>query len=292
MAIGETLGRHGSHITVAAAIAGQGIVTLLRGPDPVFALYAALIAGSVWAWHGRATQRASVIDGSMVQALTWDIHVKRRPAPSESELYREMTARMELTGRHVRASIGSHGLERVTMATSSELGGYSDARSTRYRARGHLWLGMRWFSPKHTCHLPAVLEHELAHLARRDTGKRVVVETAAVTATALAAGLLPTGSFALAALSAWLLTTLYHWWVEVACDLRAVRACGRQAVAELWRADLVLDRSRPLAFRIWGTLRALRTHPPLRLRVFCAVHTPLPASLAPTAHPLRAPAAG
>lgn len=47
MAIGETLGGHGSHITVAAAIAGQGIVTLLRGPDPVFALYAALIAGSV-----------------------------------------------------------------------------------------------------------------------------------------------------------------------------------------------------------------------------------------------------
>ncbi|MFJ8752204.1 M48 family metalloprotease [Streptomyces sp. NPDC102441] len=291
MATGETLGHYWSHITVAAAITGQAIVTLLRGPDPFFALYAALIAGGVWAWHGRAIQRASVADGWEIQALTWDIHVNRRPAPSDSELYRELTARMRQTGQHVRTGVGRHGLERITLATSSEPGGYSDARSTRHRALGHLWLGMRWFNPRHTRHLPAVLEHELAHLTRRDTTKRLVAETAAVTATALASGLLATGSFALTALGAWLLTTLYHWSVEIACDLHAVRACGREPVAEMWRADLALERSRPRALRIRGTLCALRTHPPLRLRVFCAMRLPVSTPLAPAAHPLHAPAA-
>lgn len=292
MATGEKLGHYWSHITVTAAIAGQALVTFLRGPEPVLALYTALIAGGVWAWHGRTIQRSSVTDGSIVQALTWDIHTKRQPAPSDSELYRELAVRMRQTGQHVRAVVGSHGLEHITLATSSEPSGYGDARSTRHRARGHLWLGMRWFMPKHTRHLPAVLEHELAHLARRDTGKRLVAETAAVTATALAAGLLPPGPFAATALVTWLLTTLYRWWVEIACDLHAVRACGREAVADMWRADLALDRARPRDSRIRGTLRALRTHPPLRLRVFCAMRLPVSTPLASAAHPLHVSVAG
>jgi Zn-dependent protease with chaperone function len=133
--------------------------------------------------------------------------------------------------------------------------------------------------PQHTRHLPAAVEHELAHLARRDTGKR------------LAAGLLAVGPFAATALGAWLLTTFFRWWVEIACDLQAVRACGREAVADMWRANLAHDRSssRPLASRVRGTLRALRTHPPLRLRVLCAMRLPVCASRAAAAHPLHAP---
>jgi hypothetical protein len=145
---GETLGHYWSHITVTAAIAGHAFATFLRGPGPALALYTALIAGGVWAWHGRAIQRSSVADGAIVQALTWNIHTKRRPAPSDSELFQELTVRMRQIGQHVRAVAGRHGLQRVTLATSSEeLDGYSDAHSTRHRAQGHLWLGMRWFIP-------------------------------------------------------------------------------------------------------------------------------------------------
>lgn len=55
--------------------------------------------------------------------------------------------------------------------------GSADARSTGHGHRGHVWLGMRWLHPRHTAHLPAVLEHELAHLQRRDTGKRIAAES-------------------------------------------------------------------------------------------------------------------
>ncbi|MFC8013953.1 M48 family metalloprotease [Streptomyces cinereoruber] len=82
---------------------------------------------------------------------------------------------------------------------------------------------------------PAVLEHELAHLQRRDTGKRIAVETAAVTMVVLASGLLPLPAFVLTTAIAGTLTVLYSWWGELACDLAAARVCGRTAVANMWR---------------------------------------------------------
>jgi hypothetical protein len=294
MAVGEALGRYWSHIAVTVTITGQAVATGRHGPEPAAAVYAALVAGGIWAWHGRVAQYSSVSGGQMVQALTWDIHVDRPTEPSDDDWYRQVASRMRQTGEHVRRSAARLGLERITLATSSTPARYSEASSTRQGSSGHVWLGMRWFHEAHTHHLPAVLEHELAHLRRRDSTKRLIAESSCLMATALAAGLLPLSTFALLAMGAclFLALALYRWWVELACDMHAVRACGRQAVTDMWRAELNLDRSRPRASKAWATLGALRTHPPLRLRIIWAERVPLPKSPVTGRHPLHAPATG
>ncbi|MFG2563560.1 hypothetical protein [Streptomyces sp. NPDC048496] len=147
-----------------------------------------------------------------------------------------------------------------------------------------MWLGTRWFHPRDTRHLPAVLEHELAHVRRADPRKRLIAETAAVSVTAFAAGMLPRPAFALAALTAWLGIGAFRWWGELASDAHAVRTCGRALVVGMWSADLAEERTMPWVFRSWHTLCALRMHPPLHLRRWFARRAPL--SLPASGHPL------
>ncbi|MGP3951207.1 hypothetical protein [Streptomyces sp. 7N604] len=286
MRMGERLGRCGAHIVVTVVLASQAISTALRGPQPAVAVYTALLAGGVWAWHGRHTHDRGVSSGYFAQSLTWDLFVRPRTLPENDHggLYTAMAERMRQTEHHVRIFAARHGLERISIALPSERGGFGDARSTRHGKRGHLWLGQRWFSPRYTRHLPAVLEHELAHLRRRDTRKRLLAETCAVSATTLAAGLLPLPAFAWAAGTSWLGIGAFRWWGELACDAHAVRACGRSPVADMWSADLAEERTTPLAFRTWTTLRVLHMHPPLRLRRWFARRVPL--SLPAADHPL------
>lgn len=291
MNLGDILQRHAGQAVAAAAITSQTIMTQLRGPSAGAAVALAVATGVLWAAQGRARQRSAIHMGPVAQALTWQVHAGQEPRQSDSETYRHLAARMRQTTEHVRRTTAQRGLEKVTLAVSSEPDSWADARSTGHGRRGHIWLGMRWLHPRHTAHLPAVLEHELAHLQRRDTGKGIVAESTAVMSVSLAAGLLPFPAFSLTAAAAWMLTILFHWWGELACDLAAVRVCGRSAVAEMWREDLERDRARSLWPRIWATARGLRTHPPTRLRVFFAEHAPMPSQ--PTAvpqHPLHVPA--
>ncbi|MGW0886253.1 hypothetical protein [Streptomyces sp. NPDC002671] len=88
-----------------------------------------------------------------------------------------------------------------------------------------------------------------------------------------------------------MLNTLFYWWGELACDLAAVRVCGRTAVADMWREDLDRERARSFLPRVWVTARGLRTHPPLRLWILCVEHAPLPEELGQTVHPLHTSAA-
>ncbi|MEV5887017.1 hypothetical protein AB0L74_30860 [Streptomyces sp. NPDC052020] len=95
------------------------------------------------------------------------------------------------------------------------------------------------------------------------------------------------------AAAAWMLTVLFHWWGELACDLAAVRVCGRSAVADMWREDRDRDRdrARSLPPRTWAMARSLRTQPPTRLRIFFAEHAPMPSQPAAVPqHPLHGPA--
>ncbi|MCL3999133.1 M48 family metalloprotease, partial [Streptomyces lavenduligriseus] len=248
----------------------------------------AMAAGGLWAAQGRARQKSAVSIGAAAQALTWQPHTGRGPRPSDSDTYRHLAARMRQTTEHVRRTTAERGLEKVTLATSDEAGSWADARSTGHRRRRHVWLGMRWLHPRHTPHPPAVLEHELAHLQRRDTGKRIAAESLAVTTASLAAGLLSLPAFILTAAAAWMLNTLFFWWGELACDLAAVRACGRTAVTAMWREDLDRERAHSTLLRIWVTARSLPTHPPIRLRILWAEHVPLPDVSGQEPHPLHA----
>jgi hypothetical protein len=285
MRMGEWLGDYGPHIVVTAVIASEAASTALYGPQAAVALYGALLAAGVWAWHGRYTSDRAVSGGYLAKLATWDLYVHpRTPLKDDDGLYTALAQRMRQTDRHVRAFAAQHGLELISIALPTKREAFGDARSTRHGNRGHLWLGTRWFHPRHTHHLPAVLEHELGHLRRRDTRKRLVAETIAVEAAALAAGLLSLPAFALTAWTAWLGIGAVHWWSELACDAAAVRACGRSPVAAMWSADLAEERTMPWASRTRNALRALHRHPPLRLRRWFARHAPLP--LPDAGHPL------
>ncbi|GAA2639311.1 hypothetical protein GCM10010425_49160 [Streptomyces spororaveus] len=286
MRIGELLDRWGVHLIVGALITGQVVSTAVQGPHPI-AAYTSLVGGALWAWHGHHTSDRAISSGYFAQILTWDPFVRPHKAPDPTALYLEMAARMRQTEEHVHAFARRHGLERVSLALPGDRHSHKDARATGHGLAGHLWLGALWFHPDHTRHLPPVLEHELAHLRRRDTRTRLVVETCALVSVILASGLLPLWAFTVTALTAWLGTAALHWWAELACDAAAVRACGRTSVAGMWTADIADERTTPLAARAWNFIRTGHLHPPLRLRRCFALHAPLRSSDAP--HPLSTP---
>ncbi|MFI6112926.1 M48 family metalloprotease [Kitasatospora sp. NPDC051164] len=291
MTLGDMLQRYAVQAMAATAIVSEATMAQLRGPAAGIAVGVAAAAGGLWALQGRARQKSAIAMGPSAQALTWQVHAGRKPLPSDSDTFRHIAERMRQTSEHVRRTTAERGLKKVTLATSSETSSWADARSTGRGRQGHVWLGMRWLHPRHTHHLPAVLEHELAHLQRRDTGKRIAAESAAVAAVALAAGLLPLPAFALATAASGTLAVMYSWWGELACDLAAARVCGRTAVADMWRDDLARDRTGPLLPRAWAAVRGMRTHPPLRLRVLCVERVPLRDESGRSAHPLHTPVA-
>ncbi|MFE9953297.1 hypothetical protein ACFYRJ_38505 [Streptomyces sp. NPDC005531] len=204
MSVGERVGLYGAHIVVTVTVVSQAVSTALHGSQPVAALYASVIAGGVWAWYGHRTHDRGVWAGAMVQTMTWDCYVRPHTPPRDDALYTVLAQRMRQTDQYVRAFAAEHGLERISVALPLERGAFDDACSTRHGRRGHVWLWTRWFHPRDTRHLPAVLEHELAHVRRSDPRKRLIAETTAVATTAFAAGMLPLPAFALTALTAWL----------------------------------------------------------------------------------------
>ncbi|MEV0965502.1 hypothetical protein AB0J25_23475 [Streptomyces sp. NPDC049910] len=286
MRIGEALERWSVHLVVAVVITAQALSAAMRGPHPL-TVYTALIIGALWAWHGHHTSDRATSSGFFAQALTWDSFVRPHKAPDNpTALYLAMAARMRQTEHHVRAFAAQHGLERISCALPGDRHSFKDARATGHGRRGHLWLGAHWFHPRHTHYLPPVIEHELAHLRRRDTRTRLTVETCALTAVTLASGLLPTWAFTATALTAWTSTAALHWWAELACDAAAVKACGRTSVAAMWTADIADERTTSLAARAWNFTRTGHRHPPLRLRRWFALHALLRPSDTP--HPLSA----
>ena len=285
MSLGEWLGDNGPSIVVAAVIVSEAISRAQHGADTAVALYGALLAAGIWAWEGHYLADRAVSGGQLAKLATWDLYVHPYTPPNDDEgLYMALAQRMRLTDQHVGAFAGRHGLKAISIALPRGPDAFGEARSVRHGDCGHLWLGMCWFHPRYTHHLPAVLEHELAHLRRRDTRKRLVAETSAVAAVGLAAGLLSLPSAALTAVTVWLGVGAVHWWSELACDAAAVRVCGRLPVAAMWSADLAEERTMPWASRTRQTLRALYRHPPLRLRRWFARRAPLP--LPDAHHPL------
>ncbi|MDG4536844.1 hypothetical protein [Streptomyces sp. AV19] len=103
----------------------------------------------------------------------------------------------------------------------------------------------------------------------------------------LAAACLPLPVAVLAAAALRLLYIGWVWRCELACDARAVRACGRGSVIALWRRNTDLLCTLPRPVRLWHALRSASTHPPYRLRVWWARRVSAPA--VPGPHPLAVP---
>ncbi|WP_327309821.1 hypothetical protein OG730_41800 (plasmid) [Streptomyces sp. NBC_01298] len=285
MRMGEKVWTHWPLIVVTLVTIGEVISTARHSTHPAVAAYCTVLAAATWALSGRRTQERAVSGGYFAQFTTWDLYVRPHTPPEEpTALYTALAQRMQQTDQHVTAYATCNGLDRISIGLPRPRDAFADARSARYRNAGHLWLGARWFHPHYTHHLPAVLEHELAHIRRNDTRGRLAVESCAVAVSVLAAGLLPLVATSLTVLAAWLATRAFRWWSELACDLAAIRACGRASVAAMWTADLADERNLRWPVRSLHALWALNRHPPLRLRRWFSLHIPGPTSDA--RHPL------
>ncbi|MGW3957580.1 M48 family metalloprotease [Streptomyces sp. NPDC004752] len=247
----------------------------------------AVIASWAWALHRASALRDQVAEGFRAQHHTWNRHLRSRPPHDPSPLYSAFVQRMRSTERHLHAVARAHRLHRLTIAFVDgwdlDGSGY-EAASLRDGRRAHVWLGSRWLGPDDTVHLPVVLEHELGHILRRDNQRSTVLQATGVLLTVLAAAWLPLFLTVLAAVVLRLLYIGWSWWTELACDGRAVRICGRDAVIALWKCHTALlgDSSRPV--RLWKGLRSASTHPPYGLRMWWARRTDVPSVYEP--HPL------
>ncbi|MGW2492696.1 hypothetical protein ACWCV9_36625 [Streptomyces sp. NPDC001606] len=226
MRMGKELKQRGASLVIAAMHACQLVTAAVNGPQPIAAC-TALISGALWTWQGPHTSDRATSSGFFAQALTWDSFVRPTKAPDQpTALYLAMAARMRQTEQYVRAFAGQHGLEQISLALPGDRHSFKDARATGHGRHGHLWLGAHPFHPQHTHHLLPVLEHELAHLRRRDTRTRRVIETCALMALTLAAGLLP----------AWLVGVLVNVLNEVRNVLSQMFVCGLSAGGRVRRS--------------------------------------------------------
>ncbi|MCX4827030.1 M48 family metalloprotease [Streptomyces sp. NBC_01142] len=288
--IGWIRDRFWSHFVVGWMLTIAVITRWGSGPHlGLHALPMAVIASWVWAVHCASDRRTQVAEGFRAQHHTWNRLLRSRPPHAPGPLYSAAVQLMRSTESHLWAVAREHRLQRLSIAFTDgwdPAGDGNEAASVGAGRRAHVWLGSNWFGPGDTDHLPAVLEHELGHILRRDNARSTVVQAVGVLLVVLAAAWLP---WSLAVLAAVALRLLYIGWVwhsELACDARAVRACGRNSVIALWRRNTALLRTIPQPARLWLGLRSATTHPPYRLRIWWARRISAPA--APKPHPLAA----
>ncbi|RNG38045.1 hypothetical protein EEJ42_01970 [Streptomyces botrytidirepellens] len=251
------------------------------------ALPMAVIASWAWALHSASALRALVTEGFRAQHHTWNRLLRSRPPRDPSPLYSTLVQRMRSTERYLHAVARKHRLHQLTIAFVDgwdQDGNGNEAASLHDGRRAHMWLGSHWFGPEDTEHLPVVLEHELGHILRRDNQRSTVVQATGVLLTVLAAAWLPLPLAILAGVALRLLYIGWSWWSELACDARAVRICGRDAVIAVWGRHTALLGEHPRRVRLRHGLRSASTHPPYGLRMWWASRTNAPSSSGP--HPL------
>ncbi|MFF3958491.1 M48 family metalloprotease [Streptomyces sp. NPDC001890] len=282
------LRRYWSHLVIAwtmtATICARWESGTHLGPDT---LPMAVIASWAWVLHCVSDLRVQVAEGFRAQHHTWNSILRSGPSHEPSPLYSAFVQRMRSTEEHLRAVAYSHRLHRLTIAFPDSWDQADDSRgaaSLQHGRHGHVWLGSNWFEPNATAHLPVVLEHELGHILRRDNLRSTMVQAAGVFLMVLAAAWLPLDIAFLAAAALRLLYTGWLWGSELACDARAVRTCGRDAVIALWTHSAALQSTHPRPVRLWSGLCSAFTHPPYRLRIWWARRTDTPTTHGP--HPL------
>lgn len=282
--------RFWSHFVVGWVLA---IVVLTRWESGtrlgLHALPMAVIASWAWTLHCVRDRRVQVAEGFRAQHHTWNSLLRSRPPHDPSPFYREFVQRMNHAEQHLRAMARAHRLQRLSIAFTDGWhpgGDGNEAASVSEGRRAHLWLGSNWFGPEQTAHLPVVLEHELGHVLRRDNQRSTVLHAVGVFLVVLVTAWLPVPAAVAAAVALRLLYIGWVWHSELACDARAVRACGPEAVIHLWRRNAGLLRTLSPLARLEHNLRAAFTHPPYGLRIWWARRVTAPAA---EPHPLAVP---
>lgn len=282
--------RFWSHCIVAwmlmVAIVGR------RGDGPHLGLDAlplAVIASWAWALHADSDLRRDIAEGFQAQHQTWNRFLRGRPPLDPSPLYTAVLHRMHATETYLHTIARRHRVQRLTVAFAdswSPLGHPHEAASIRQGRRAHIWLGSNWLGPDDTEHLPVILEHELGHILRRDNQRATALKAAGILLMVLAAAWLALPTAILVTVGLWLLNIIWSWWSELACDARAARLCGRDAVIALWERNTALQHDTPAPVRLWNSARSATTHPPYRLRLWWARHVSASAAVP---HPLATP---
>ncbi|MFJ5680243.1 hypothetical protein [Streptomyces sp. NPDC093097] len=278
--------------TVPLAYVARGAVLVLacsvaavhwwRSPSSVVVIVLAVLAAAIWAALGATTLSNAVWEGMLSQDLTWYAH--RRPeGPAVSDEPRSkdtefLVGQMRTVEERVQDFLRETDMTHISLAvTGGWLGLWHEAASIRSGTSGHIDLGYFWLWPDRSTVLPYTLEHELAHLHRNDARTRLAITTVRTALIVLCAGFLPLSHAALALVALAAIGSGYRWWVELACDRAAALHCGRDVAIETWKQDLADARQVPLIRRMLSAALALRSHPPMMLRLWWARCTPAPA---------------
>ncbi|MEU9480771.1 hypothetical protein [Streptomyces sp. NPDC048191] len=239
---------------------------------------AAVLTAAIWSVLAALSLSNAIWAGLVSRDLTWYAYLPpdgvRRGGPLDPDT-EFMVGQMCQVEARVQDFIRESDLEHVSLAvTGGRLGLWHEAVSTRSGRSGHVALGYFWLWPDRSAALPYILEHELAHLRRNDARTRLGTTTLRAALIVLCVGLLPLAQavLVLAVLAA--VGIGYQWWVELACDREAARHCGRHVAVAAWKKDLADSREVPLGRRLLGAFLALRSHPPMVLRLWWARLTP------------------
>ncbi|WP_331719814.1 M48 family metallopeptidase (plasmid) [Streptomyces sp. NBC_01023] len=261
--------------TLTVMACGVAAVRWQHPPAVGGVVAAAVITAAIWWFLTGLSLSNAIWSGLVSQDMTW--HARLRPdgpvhrgGPIDPDT-EFMVGQMRQVEDRVQDFIRASDLEHVSLAvTGGRIGLWHEAASTRSGRSGHVDLGYFWLFPDRSNVLPYILEHELAHLRRNDARARLGTTTLRAALIVLCAGLLP---LAQALLVLAVLTAVgigYQWWTELACDREAARHCGRRVAVAAWKQDLADTRQIPLVRRLWAAFLALRSHPPMLLRVWWA----------------------
>uniref|UniRef100_UPI002F913608 hypothetical protein n=2 Tax=unclassified Kitasatospora TaxID=2633591 RepID=UPI002F913608 len=220
-------------------------------------------------WHMSVLGRIALDSALFHEVPRWDYY-----AYAEVELgevpARDRHAIMRRSRQRVEEFTRIHNLVHVSLGIPAPTPhGYAEASALQAEGRRHISIGHRWLN-RDSRHLPVILEHELAHLRRRDVFRRLF-RRAAGSGLAVAAAWgepLPTAAAVCGALL--MAGVAAGWWSELASDRAARRSCGSVAAAAMWREQIEEDRGIP-RLRRWAVAGlSLSSHPPLRLRMWLA----------------------
>ncbi|MEU5053535.1 hypothetical protein [Streptomyces sp. NPDC021096] len=233
----------------------------------------AVVAGVLQAWSGFSGLGNTVWAGAAGQDMTWrtyrdpDVMVAKDGGRNEDSQF--LIGQMRRVEERVEAFAGETGMERISLSVAGgRIGTWNAASSVRFGRRGHVTLGLIWLWPGRNAVMPYILEHELDHLRRRDSHIRTAAAVVGVVLMVLCMGLLALDRAAAVLAGLGVLWVAYLWWSELACDRAAARRCGREMALASWRQELEDARLLPPVRRLFVAFWALRSHPPVRLRLW------------------------
>ncbi|MFF2618562.1 hypothetical protein [Kitasatospora sp. NPDC058046] len=220
-------------------------------------------------WHLSVLARMALDSALFHEVPRWDYYAHAEVEIGEVRA-RDRHAVMQRSRQRVEEFSRTHNLVHVSLGIPAPTPhGYIEASTLQVDGYRHVSIGHRWLN-RGSRHLPAILEHELAHLRRRDALRRLIRRAAGSGLAVAAAWHGPVPAAAVVCGALLMAGVVAGWWSELACDRAAQRSCGPVAAAAMWREQIEEDRDVPLLRRWTAAVLSLSSHPPLRLRMWLA----------------------